>query len=91
MTARRPGYGRYMTIALVAGFCVLLLILAFLLPRLSRGPERGGSRLAGAPTKATSKAPGKLGQLLSKPFRSSQKAIHKSGSTGRKGRSKMPF
>jgi hypothetical protein len=80
-----------MTIAIVAAFCVVLLILAFLLPRLSRGPERGGSRVAGAPTKATDKAPGKLGQLLSKPFRSSQKAIHKSGSTGRRGRSKMPF
>jgi hypothetical protein len=80
-----------MTIVLVAGFCVLLLILAFLLPRLSRGPERGGSKVAGAPTKATSKAPGKLGRWLSKPFNTSQKAIHKSGSTGRKGRSKMPF
>jgi Family of unknown function (DUF6411) len=91
MTARPPGYGPCMTIVIVAGFCVLLLILAFLLPRLSRGPERGGSRLAGAPTKATSKAPGKLGQWFSKPFRSSQRAIHKSGSTGRKGRSKLPF
>jgi Family of unknown function (DUF6411) len=80
-----------MTIAIVAGFCVLLLILAFLLPRLSRGPERGGSRVAGAPTKATSRAPGKLGHWLSKPFRTSQRAIHKSGSTGRKGRSKLPF
>jgi hypothetical protein len=80
-----------MTIAIVAAFCVVLLILAFLLPRLSHGPERGGSRLAGAPTKATSKAPGKLGDWLSKPFRSSQKAIHKSGSTGRKGRGKLPF
>jgi Family of unknown function (DUF6411) len=80
-----------MTIAIVAGFCVLLLILAFLLPRLSRGPERGGSRVAGAPTKATSKAPGKLGHWLSKPFRTSQRAIHKSGTTGRKGRSKLPF
>jgi hypothetical protein len=80
-----------MTIALVAVFCVVLLILAFLLPRLSRGPERHGSRLAGAPTKATSKAPGKLGHWLSKPFRTSQKAIHKSGSTGRKGRGKLPF
>jgi hypothetical protein len=80
-----------MTIAIVAGFCVVLLVLAFLVPRLSRGPERGGSKLVGAPTKATSKAPGKLGDWLSKPFRSSQKAIHKSGSTGRKGRSEMPF
>jgi hypothetical protein len=80
-----------MTIAAIIVFCVLLLILAFLLPRLSHGPERAGSRAAGAPTKATSKAPGRLGEWLSKPFRSSQKAIHKSGSTGRKGRGKMPF
>ena len=80
-----------MTIIAVAAFCVFLLILAFLLPRLSRGPERQGSRVAGAPTKVTGKAPGKFGHWLSKPFRSSQKAIHKSGSTGRKGRSKMPF
>ena len=80
-----------MTIIAVAGFCVFLLVLAFLLPRLSRGPERGGSKVAGAPTKLTDKAPGKLGTWLSKPFRSSQKAIHKSGSSGRKGRSKMPL
>jgi hypothetical protein len=80
-----------MTIAAVAIFCVFLLILAFLLPRLSHGPERGGSRVAGAPTKVTGKAPGKLGRWLSKPFLSSQKAIHKSGSAGRKGRAKMPI
>ena len=80
-----------MTIALIAVFCVFLLILAFLLPRLSHGPERHGSRAAGAPTKLTGKAPGKLGHWLSKPFRGGQKAIHKSGSTGRKGRGKMPF
>ena len=80
-----------MTIAIVAGFCVLILIAAFLFPRLSRHPERGGQKVAGAPTRATSKAPGKLGHWLSKPFTSSQKAIGKSGSSGRKGRSKMPF
>ena len=80
-----------MTIVAVAVFCVFLLVLAFLLPRLSHGPERGGSKVAGSPTKVTGKAPGKLGHWLSKPFRSSQKAIHKSGSTGRKGRGKMPF
>ena len=80
-----------MTIVAVAAFCVLILILAFLFPRLSRHPERGGQKVAGAPTKATSKAPGKAGHWLSKPFRSSQKAISKSGSAGRKGRGKMPF
>ena len=73
-----------MTIAAVAAFCVLLLILAFLVPRLSRRPERGGAKVAGAPTKATSKAPGK--RATGSPSRSgrSQKAIHKSGSAGRK-------
>ena len=86
-----PGYGPAMTIAIVAGFCVLLLILAFLVPRLSHGPERGGSKVAGAPTKATDKAPGKLGHWLPSRSARSQKAIHKSGSTGRKGRDKMPF
>ena len=80
-----------MTIAIVIGFCILLLILAFLFPRLSRHPERGGQKVAGAPKVATSKAPGKLGRWLSKPFDSSQKAISKSGRSGRKGRSKMPF
>jgi hypothetical protein len=80
-----------MTIAAVAAFCVLILILAFLFPRLSRHPERGGQKVIGAPTKATGKAPGKLGEWLSKPFRSSQKAVSKSGSAGRKGRGKMPF
>ena len=80
-----------MTIAAIAVFCVLILILAFLFPRLSRGPERGGEKVVGAPTKATSKAPGKLGHWLSKPFSSGQKAIGKSGSAGRKGRDKMPL
>jgi Family of unknown function (DUF6411) len=80
-----------MTIAIIAAFCVLLLILAFLFPRLSRHPERGGQKVTGAPTKATSRAPGKLGEWLSKPFRSGQRAISKSGSSGRKGRDKMPF
>jgi hypothetical protein len=80
-----------MTIAIVIAFCILLLILAFLFPRLSRHPERGGRKVAGAPTKATGRAPGRLGEWLSKPFRTSQRAITKSGSTGRKGRGKLPF
>jgi hypothetical protein len=80
-----------MTIVIIAAFCVLLLVLAFLFPRLSRHPERGGRKAAGVPTKATSRAPGRMGSWLSKPFRTGQRAISKSGSTGRKGRSKLPF
>jgi hypothetical protein len=80
-----------MTIALVVGFCVLLLILAFLAPRLSRRPERGGQRVLGAGSRGAGKAPGPFGRWLRKPFQTSQKAVSKSGSTGRRGRSKMPL
>jgi hypothetical protein len=80
-----------MIIAAVAGFCVLILVLAFLVPRLSRHPERGGQRVLGMGGRGASKAPGKLGRFARKPFDSSQKALSKSGQAGRKGRSKAPF
>ena len=80
-----------MTIALVVGFCILLLILAFLFPRLSRHPERGGQRVLGMGSRGAGKAPGPLGRLLRKPFDTSQRAVSKSGSAGRQGRSKLPF
>ena len=80
-----------MTIVLVVGFCILLLILAFLFPRLSRHPERGGQRVLGMGSRGAGKAPGPLGRLLRKPFNTSQRAVSKSGSAGRQGRSKLPF
>ena len=80
-----------MIIGAVIGFCILILILAFLAPRLSRGPERGGEKVLGLGSRGASKAPGKLGRWFSKPFQTSQKAVSKSGSAGRRGRSKMPL
>jgi hypothetical protein len=80
-----------MTIAAVVAFCILLLILAFLAPRLSRHPERGGQKVLGFGSRGAGKAPGPLGRWLRKPFQTSQKAVSKSGSTGRRGRSKMPL
>jgi hypothetical protein len=80
-----------MTIAIVIAFCILLLILAFLFPRLSRHPERGSQTVIGTGGQAAGKAPGKLGRWLRKPFSTSQKAVSKSASTGRRGRSKMPM
>ena len=80
-----------MTIAAVIGFCILLLVLAFLAPRLSRGPERGGQKVLGTGRRGASKAPGKLGRFARKPFDSSNKAVTKSGSAGRQGRRKMPL
>ena len=78
-----------MLIGAVIGFCILLFILAFLFPRLSRGPERGGQKVMGTGSRGASKAPGPLGRWFSKPFNSSSKAISKSGSAGRRGRDKV--
>jgi Family of unknown function (DUF6411) len=71
--------------------CVVLAILAFLLPRLSHGPQKGVDKSLGIGQSAGSKAPGKLGQWLQKPFSSSRSATSKSASKGRKGRSKLPL
>ena len=80
-----PGYLHTMTIALVAGICVLLLILGFLAPRLSSKPQHGVNRMFGAGGRTAGKAPGGLGKWLRKPFDSSNKAANKSASTGRNG------
>ncbi len=80
-----------MTIIVIAGICVLLLVLAFLLPRLSHGPQRGVDKSLGVGQRAGSKAPGPLGRLLQKPFSSSRKATNKSASLGRRGRDKAPL
>ena len=53
-----------MTIVVIAAVCVVLLVLAFLLPRLSHGPQRGVDKSLGAGQRAGSKAPGFLGRLL---------------------------
>ena len=79
-----------MTIAVIAVVCVLLLVLGFLLPRLSRKPQRGVDKTLGVGQQAGSKAPGLLGRLLQKPFSSSRKATNKSASLGRRARGKTP-
>ena len=80
-----------MVIAGVIVACVVLLVLAFVFPRLSRGPQRGGDAALSVPQKGAGMAPGKLGHWLQKPFQSSRKAFNKSGSKGRQGRGKMPL
>lgn len=80
-----------MIIGAIIGFCVVLLVLAFVFPRLSRHPERGGQTILGLGSRGAGKAPGPLGRLLQKPFHQSSKAVSKSGSAGRRGRSKLPF
>ena len=80
-----------MTIAIIAGICILLLLLAFLAPRLSRHPQRGVNKAFGGGAQVAGKAPGPLGRLLAKPFRSSSRAANKSASAGRRGRGKLPL
>jgi hypothetical protein len=80
-----------MTIAIIVGVCILLLILGFLVPRLSRGPQRGVDRTLGVGQQAGGKAPGFLGRLFSKGFGSSRRAANRSASEGRRGRSKLPL
>jgi hypothetical protein len=78
-----------MLIAAVAAFCVLVFIAALLAPRLSVWLERGGDKPLGAGQSAAAKAPGALGRWLQKPFGKSRKAVHKSGSAGRRSRAKL--
>jgi hypothetical protein len=78
-------------IAGVTAVCVVLLILAFVAPRLSRGPQRAVNKGFGAGARGASHAPGPLGRWLPKPFRTSSKAANKSAATGRDARSKLPL
>jgi Family of unknown function (DUF6411) len=80
-----------MTIAIIVGVCIVLLILAFLLPRLSRHPQRGVDKTLGVGQSAGSRAPGFLGRLFSKSFSSSRKATNRSAGAGRRGRGKLPL
>lgn len=80
-----------MVVAVIAVVCVLMLVLGFVVPRLSRGPQRGTQKSLGAGARGAGKAPGVVGRLLSAPFRSSNRAVGKSGRAGRKGRSRLPF
>ena len=69
----------------------MLLVLGFLLPRLSFWPQRGVDRTLGAGQRTGGKAPGLIGKLFSKSFGTSRKATNKSASTGRRARGKMPL
>jgi hypothetical protein len=80
-----------MTIGVIVAVCIILLILGFLVPRLSRGPQRGVDRSLGLGQRAGGKAPGPVGRLFSKAFGSSRKATNKSAGSGRRARSKLPL
>jgi hypothetical protein len=80
-----------MTIAIIVAVCIVLLVLGFLLPRLSFGPQRGVDRTLGVAQRTGGKAPGPVGKLFSKGFGTSRRATNKSASTGRRARGKLPL
>ena len=80
-----------MILGAIIAFCLLILVLAFLLPRASWWPQRGGQKVMSMGGRGAGKAPGKAGKWARKPFDTSNRAIGKSGTAGRRGRSKMPF
>jgi hypothetical protein len=79
-----------MVIASIVAVCIILLILAFVFPRLSRHPERGVSKTLGVGQRTGSLLPGFLGRWAQKSFGKSQRATSRSASAGRKGRGKLP-
>jgi hypothetical protein len=80
-----------MLIAAIVGFCILLFVVALIAPRFSRRVERGGDRPLAEGQEAAANAPGPLGRWFQKPFSKSRRAVHKSGSAGRRSRFKLPF
>ena len=80
-----------MFIAAVIVVCIVLLVLAFLAPRLSIWPQRGVDRTFGTGQRAAGTAPGPLGRWLQRPFGSARRASDKSANAGRSGRSKLPL
>jgi hypothetical protein len=80
-----------MTILAIVAVCIVLLVLGFLLPRMSIWPQRGVDRTLGAGQRTGGKAPGPIGKLFSKSFGTSRKATNKSASSGRRARGKLPL
>ena len=79
-----------MLIGAVVVICVVLLVLSFVAPRLSRHPQRGVDRTMGVGQQAGGKLPGFLGRWAQKPFSKSRRATNRSASAGRRGRGKLP-
>jgi hypothetical protein len=79
------------TLLVIVGVCVILLVLGFLLPRLSRYPQRGVDKTLGTAQRAGRSAPGPVGRMLGKWFGASRRATQESAATGRRGRAKLPL
>ena len=79
-----------MLIGAVIVLCVVLAVVGFIAPRLSRHPQRGVDKTMGAGQRGGGKLPGFLGRWAQKPFSSSRRATNKSAGAGRRARGKLP-
>ncbi len=79
-----------MTIAAIVALCVVMLIISFVAPTLSRHPQRGMNKVIGYPRFLVGQLPGPIGRWAAKPFDSTQKYANKSAERGRHGRAKSP-
>jgi len=77
-----------MVIGVIVALVVVLAILGFLIPKLSKHPENATKKTFGTAGNITGKLPGPLGRWGRKPFDSTSKWAGKGASAGRKGRSK---
>lgn len=79
-----------MTIVAIAGLCIVMLIVSFVAPSLSRHPQKGMNKVIGYPRFLVGKLPGPVGRWAAKPFDSTQKYANKSADKGREGRGHLP-
>ena len=79
-----------MTIVAIVGICIVLLVVSFLAPSLSRHPQRGVNKVVGFPRMLVAQLPGPVGRWAAKPFDKTQKHANQSASKGREGRAKLP-
>jgi hypothetical protein len=75
--------------AIIGALCLVLIVGAFIAPRLSKRPQKASDRTLEEATAKAKKAPGVLSRLMPKSFQLSEKAVDKSAGAGRKGREKV--
>lgn len=73
-----------MFILAVVAICIVLFVLALLMPELSRKPQQATDKSFDLGARTVSHAPGPLGRWLAKPFRTARRAADKSAAAGRR-------
>ena len=81
-----------MLIAGVIALCIVILILAFLFPRLSHHPQRGSQKVIGLGGRGASKAPGQARPLVQQAVPHVQQGrLARAAAPAARAGGKMPF